>query len=227
MNTITKLLALGLFVVGCGDNKSSPDAGGARDARTPDALCSNCPAAPVIGTTQIDRMGRPAINTALNNTFNTNTTAANTAKDAYNANTDRSTWQSFVAEFSANLAVYDSLDGMCGNSVGYNSQGSNNEGAYGNAAGLLTDDRLYLDTSRGECSFYLAVEFGVVTGGGNTTCGGRAPEYDVIDFSYSALVAGVFGFSQDGTFTPAIQDGADAHDDLLETFPYLGPPHAP
>jgi hypothetical protein len=39
---------------------------------------------PALGA-QVDRMGRPAINTAANNTFNTNAVAADAAKDAYNA----------------------------------------------------------------------------------------------------------------------------------------------
>ena len=74
MKTTINLLALtSLALVACGDNKSRPDAQSRRDSAPGDAYCSDCPAAPTIGTTQLDRMGRPAINTALNKAFNDET----------------------------------------------------------------------------------------------------------------------------------------------------------
>jgi len=260
MKTINLLALTSLALVGCGDNKTRPDAASRRDSAPPDAYCSNCPAAPTIGTTQIDRMGRPAINTALNKAFNDTTptsTAGDAAKDAYNANSDRSTWQTmFAAEFASNLAILDVLDGGicgnglcetgetnvtcaadctttpqvgdgigCGNQVAINTAGTTQAMRYGTLAGLLADDRLFVDTSRTTCGLYLAVEFGAVTTSGNTTCGGRAPAYDVIDFTLSAVGMGLKGFSTDGNFTPQISDGVAAHTDLLTAFPYLGPPH--
>lgn len=222
-NTLTLLAATSLALVACGDNKSRPDAATRRDARPDAPYCQTCPAAPAIGTTQLDRMGRPAINTALIGTF---TSLEATKKDAYNANADRSTWQAMhLGEMAQNLAVFDSLDETCGTQVGFSSTGTTNAMAYGTLAGLLADDRLYLDTSKGTCAHYLAVEFGVVTAMPNQTCGGRAPSYDVIDTTYTALAVGTGGFSTDGNFTPAVGDGVPVHTDLLATFPYLGAPH--
>jgi len=257
-NTI-KLLVLTLALVACGDNKGAPDARPHPDGPPADALCSNCPAAPTLGA-QIDRMGRPAINTALNNPFNPNSAAASTAKESYNTNTDPSTWTSFVPEFESNLAIIDSLDtGICGNGVCetgekgatavgagtvcadcttlqvgtangcgnqvlYDNQAAT-KAAYQTLASILAFDELYVDTTKTTCAFYLAVEFGVATGLGNTTCGGRAPQYDVMDFSYSVIAMGIKGFSTDGNFTPAFKDNAEPHTDYLTTFPYLGAPH--
>lgn len=260
MNTTIKLLSLtSLALVACGDNKSRPDAATRRDGPPPDAICSNCPAAPAIGTTQLDRMGRPAINTALNKAFNDESptsTAGNAAKDAYNADGTKTAWPAtYAAELAANVAILDVLDGGldgnglcefgetaathagdcpgvgqvgtgtgCGNSAAYNAAGTTPAMGYGALAGILADDRLYLDTSKTTCGLYLAVEFSVVTSVANATCGGRAPAYDVIDFTYSVVAAGTAGFTQPN-FVPKIGDGVGPHADLLTAFPYLGAPH--
>jgi hypothetical protein len=93
-------------------------------------------------------------------------------------------------------------------------------------ASLLAEDELYVDTSHSNCIAYLAVEFGVIAGGGAaTSCGGRAPSYDVIDYSFSMLVSGLRGFN--ATLQPQIHDGATAHADASDTdFPFLGAPHS-
>jgi hypothetical protein len=266
MKTI-KLLALTVIALAaCGDNKSRPDAAMRRDGPPADAYCSNCPAPPAIGTTQIDRMGRPAINTALNYAFTdmTPTTATgNTKKDAYNADKDKATWRTtYVGEIALNLGILDVLDGGvcgngicelgeanvagagnlacaldcptaaqvgtanqgCGNQAAFSGTGTTNLMAYGTLAGILADDRLYVDTSKTMCQFYFAVEFGALSPTGNSTCGGRAPQYDVIDFTYSAIAGGFKGFDL-ATFTPKYGDGVTAHTDLLTTFPFLGAPH--
>jgi hypothetical protein len=272
MKTTTKLLILLVSLAACGDNKDRPDARQSPDGPPADAQCSNCPAAPTLGT-QIDRMGRPAINTLLNHGFD-GTSAAGPAKDAYNADANKATWPAtYLDEFKNNLGVLDAIDtGVCGNgrcevaefklsdgtSTACNASGEDcagttpsatnngcgttvlyNGGAggapaadsYNALAGLLASDELWLDPSKGVCGLYFAVEFGVVISGqpsgGNTTCGGRAPQYDVIDFSLSAIAMGIPGFSADGLFTPKIGDGVTAHDDYLPTFPYLGEPHTP
>lgn len=262
MKSTIKLLAVAALLVACGDNKSVPDARKNPDGPPADAMCSNCPAAPTLGA-QIDRMGRPAINTALNHGFDS-TAAAGPAKDAYNQASDPTTWLAFVPQFMRNLAIIDALDsGVCGNglcenigtyvetnatcavdcpnanqtgTVGQNgctNQVLYNGGqsqtpmatSYQTLGGVLADDQLYLDTSKAQCAFYLAVEFGVVTGGGNSTCGGRAPYYDVIDFTFSLGAMGLKGFSADGMFTPQVKDNVGPHADLLASFPYLGDPH--
>ena len=265
MNTIKLLAVAAIAMIGCGDNKTRPDARTRMDSLPADAQCSNCPAAPAVGA-QIDRMARPAVNTALNHGFDA-TAAAQPAKDTYNQDASKANWATNVGEFMINLAMIDALDsGVCGNGrceagevnanpngtqvacpgdcptanqVGAGANGCGNQVLYnGNAAGggapnamsyaglasILSNDELYLDTDKGTCGLYLAVEFGVVTGGSNTTCGGRALDYDVIDFSYSALAAGLSGFVIPG-FVPKIKDNAPAHTDYLAAFPYLGPPH--
>lgn len=263
-NTIL-LLASAFALVACGDNLGRPDARPHPDGPPADAQCSNCPAAPTLGT-QIDRMGRPAVNTLLNRAFEAPSVGQGTAKDAYNADSTPSGWVTANApEFMKNLAMIDSLDtGFCGNGkcelgefgtngstgvcvadcpnatdvgVAANTACTNqvlyNGGvgvtpsatSYQTLAGILANDELYLDTTKTTCAFYLAVEFGVATGLGNTTCGGRAPQYDVVDFSLSALAIGISGFSTDGMFTPKYTDGAPPHTDYLASFPYLGEPH--
>ena len=257
MTNLLKLLGVGtLTLVACGDNKERPDAGVRQDSKPADAYCSNCPAAPAIGTTQLDRMGRPAINTALNFTF-TDQSMVDAKKDAYNADAMKTGWTTtWTAEFAKNLAFLDVLDGGiqgnglcetgethantpqdcpgttdvgavigCGNQLAINKNGANNLQAYGQLAGVLADDRLYVDTSKTQCTQYLAVELGVVGGSNHTTCGGRSPTYDVIDVTYSALALGTAGFSTDGQMTPVFGDMVSAHTDYLSTFPYLGLPH--
>jgi hypothetical protein len=263
MKTI-KLLAIAVVaMIGCGDNKTVPDAR-IPDSSPPDAYCSNCPAAPTLGM-QIDRMGRAAVNTALNHAFD-NTTAAQPAKVAYNEMSAKTDWLSAanVSEFMRNLAMVDALDsGVCGNgicehleddtncprSAGGDCDSGQTGGALVNGCGnqvmytpdsqgmptatsyqplglLLAEDELYLDTSKMTCTFYLGVEFGVVTGGGNSTCGGRAPSYDVVDFSFSVLAMGLAGFDVPNGFVPRVQDGATKHSDASDTdFPFLGAPH--
>lgn len=261
--TIKTIILTSLFAVlaACGDNRELPDARQHKDASPADAPCSNCPAAPTIGATQLDRMGRPAINTALDHAFDASSTTANNAKDAYNADTDKPSWPlTYTSAFAASIGVFDSFDtGVCGNGICETGEtnvscaadctttgtvnGCGNTLLYGtptmttsyNAlAGLLANDALFLDTSRGTCSTYLAVELAVVMGGAATTCGGRAPQYDVIDVTYSALASGIKGFSTDNLYTPKFNcdgsglhcgDDVAAHTDYLSAFPYLGEPH--
>jgi hypothetical protein len=258
MKTIKLFTVAALALIGCGDNRGAPDAR-VRDSSGPDAFV--IPAVPTIGA-QIDRMGRAAVNTALNHGFDPSA-AADTAKVAYNQMTAKTDWlgQANVGEFMKNLAFIDVLDsGICGNGIcetgetgtaagncmvdcGTTATGAGNgcgnqvlfNGnpagggtatplSYATLAGILAEDELYLDTGKTNCSFYLGVEFGVVTGGGNSTCGGRTPEYDVIDFSFSMLAMGLKGFSN--TFQPQITDGVPKHADVSSTdFPFLGTPH--
>jgi hypothetical protein len=261
MKTINLLAVAAALLLGCGDNKTAPD------ARVRDGMMTDTPivfpAAPTVGA-QIDRMGRAAVNTALNHGFDS-TAATVTDKKAYNEESSKTAWlaPARIGEFMSNLAIIDVLDtgvcgngicetgeanvagggnlactadcptaaqvgvgNGCGNQVLYTPAGGGGPAAtsYQSLAGLLAEDELYLDTSKATCAFYLAVEFGVATGGGNTTCGGRAPQYDVIDFSFSMLAMGLKGFNT--SFVPQVQDGVAAHTDVSPTaFPFLGAPH--
>lgn len=271
MKTNIKLLSLLLLAAtACGDNKLAPDARVRPD--TGGGSGSAFPAAPVLGT-QIDRLGRPAVNTLLNHGFDP-TAAAGSAKNAYNADTAfGSGWiANWRGEFAKNIGIIDALDsGMCGNlrcesgeaggpapdpvlgicpadcgsnvlnlgsgngcgnSVLYNvgvpgNPGTTpNPGSYVALGTLLAQDEIFLNTSKGMCALYLAVEYYVATGapGTETTCGGRTPQYDVVDFSLSMIASGVAGFTLP-SFTPKISDGAGPHTDYLADFPYLGNPH--
>lgn len=287
MKTIKLLAVAAVALIGCGDNKSVPDAR-VIDGAPADAYCSNCPAAPTLGA-QIDRMGRPAVNTVLNRGFDA-PQINGAAKKTYNEDASLANWATYVPEFMSSLAMIDVLDsGVCGNGIcetgeqnaagtgqctadcpntgqvggvcgngtcelgetnancaadcttvgqvgfapanGCGNQalyapGTNGAPAatsYGPLATLLSNDQFFLDTSKSSCQFYLAVEFGVVTGGGNSTCGGRAPQYDVIDYSFSMLAMGLKGFN--AQLQPLFKDNAPVHDDYLPDFPYLGTPH--
>ena len=251
---VTILAAALAIAASCGDNLKAPDA--RSDGQHPDATCSNCPAAPNLGP-QIDRMGRPAINTVLNHGFDGNAVAAGSAKDAYNVDSSKGGWTMYAPQFAANLGIVDVLDtGLtcadgtcaaeavptlsdgCGNQVLYNGAAAGSGSAAANSmsyttlAGILSDDELYIDATKTSCELashanYLALEFNVVTGLDNSTCGGRAPSNDVIDTSYTALAIGVTGFKVgDGSYTPAFGDGVAPHADVSnDTFPFLGTPH--
>ncbi len=154
-------LAFGLLVSACGDNEKGPvDAPKAIDA-PPDSLV--IPAAPTIGT-QIDRMGRPAVNTALNAVINDDPLKT-TKKDNYNhattaanfANTDVNPLGNDVlapstvpgtganprtvrGEFARNLALFDSLDqgsGLPGSTTGAGG-GCGNQALFSTTTGYST-----------------------------------------------------------------------------------------
>lgn len=280
MKTLSTLLflaaALALTVTSCGDDKAQPDAPTSIDAPPPDA--SQIPPAPHLGN-QIDRMGRPAINTALNDVLAADGAAKTMAKDMYNQDQGVATWpMTWTPPFAKNLAVFDALDkGLlpattgvpgafhcsttttkicsndgdcpggetcvgqaCGDQVEYNGQAAGHGApaqcfngstyqqtcSYNSLASILADDQLYLDTTKPRCKAYLAVEFAVVTNMQNVDCGGRAPDNDVIDTSYSVLAAGLAGFDLTADPpSPKFGDNVGVHNDLTTTFPFLGAPH--
>jgi hypothetical protein len=176
------------------------------------------PTPPTLGA-QIDRMGRPAINTALNKTFELVAATKQAGKDAYNVDNDPTKWATaYASEFAGNLAVLDGLDTVCGNQILYSAEAA---GPYNGLAAVLTGDWLLMDTTKTTCS-YLGVEAPIVgLGAGN--CGGRPLDNDVIDASYSALAAGKAGFDSAGK--PLVGDGVPAPDKTFgTTFPYLAAP---
>ena len=172
------------------------------------------PQPPALGAA-IERMGRPAINTALNATFNGNADAAGSAKDAYNQDDDPSGWAAaYSDEFQVQLAILDSLDRNCGNQLGAD---LNPDDRYAALAGLLADDRLYVNTASGTCTTYLAVEADALAILANDDCGGRVMSYDVIDVTYSAVAVGALSGVGDTV------DGDDADPDK-DAFPFLAAP---
>jgi hypothetical protein len=171
------------------------------------------PAPPTAGA-QIDRMGRPAVNTALNHTFDTDDGAKGAAKDEYNANADPKSWSKYVGEMEANLAILDALDGTCGNQL-FADKAKTDGTRYATLAGVLADDRLWVNTSSTTCTTYLGVEANATKAIPNQDCGGRKPSYDVIKLTYTIAAVGMVSTAvTDGT-TPVPAKTTVA------TFPYL------
>lgn len=213
----TILLALGVataFAACDDDDNNNLDAGADVDTGT-NGTPRGADNPPTPGV-QIDRMGRAAINTALNNTFNADSDAKDSAKDAYNADDAPGDWSDYQDDFAGSLAILDSLDTVCGNQLLAGDEAE--AGRYSGLAGVLTDDQLYVNTDSGECGTYLGLEAEVVgvlpAGAGG--CGGRTPSDDVIERSYSVLAAGALEGVDD---TITADDGAQS-----DEFPFLGPP---
>lgn len=123
----------------------------------------------LLSSGQIDRMGRPGINTAL---INLVPATGSALKDAYNRAEGVANWKPFEAEMAGNLAALDTLDGA-----------PNAVLPAAALAGVLVDDRLIIDVSKPACNEYLAVELGVAG-----KCGGRTLARDVIDDTFGAVV---------------------------------------
>ncbi|MBV9948530.1 MAG: DUF4331 family protein [Myxococcales bacterium] len=189
------------------------DTGTVFDTGTPNGGDAG-PPPPALGT-QIDRFGRPLVDTALNHVFDTNATTANAAKNAYNADTMIANWKNYAPEFAANLAVYDALDGICGNTTP----------ATGLLSQVLTQDALWIDTSTTTCNQYLAVELKAVGAIAATDCGGRTLTENVLDITYNA-VAGTLNPADGGPGGGPITNGITAPaSPPTMTFPFLAAPH--
>jgi hypothetical protein len=206
-----------LAAVGCGDETSgtttaSTGTGGGGGGDGGAGGGSANPAAPKPGAL-IDRMGRPAINTALNHTFDNNPEAKEAAKNKWNTD-EPEAWTSHQPEVEKNLAILDGIDTTCGNQLLAGMDVA--PGRYSGLAGALTDDRLWLNTGAMACQAYLAVEANATGVLANMDCGGRKLGYDVIDVSYSVLAAGALSGVTDAVGTPSDVGG--------EVFPYLTPP---
>lgn len=167
---------------------------------------------PELGT-QIDRFGRPAINTALNHTFDPDMATKDAAKDSWNTAAPAE-WTSYISEIAYNLGILDSLDAFCGNQLlADNAAGADR---YLALATILSDDRLWVRLDGVTCSGYLSVELNAA-GVLNNDCGGRRLADDVIDRSYSVLAAGLAGAVNDGITADAVKTSGT-------TFPYLADP---
>lgn len=208
------VLLAGAVACGCGDSNNSPTDLGTNDQGTPMARGRENP--PTLGD-QIDRMGRPAISTAAVGTFMPNGTPRDDLKDDYNANDNPSTWAAmYSAGIADMIAIYDGADMSCGNQLGYDAS-DGVASAYDFLAGVLANDWLVVDSSTGTCTEYLGYEaevLEVVVEGG---CGGRTPNYDVVDRSYSVLINGSLGDLGDAV-------AADSETHSVTTFPFLAGP---
>jgi hypothetical protein len=206
---------------------------------------TNFPTPPELGA-QIDRMGRPAINTALNDTFvyldngmlkPSDDTVRAASEDMYNEDSTENGWvTTHAASAALQLGVLDVLDAGLGGTT--NEQACENQllsckditndtgMCYATLAGVLMADRLWVKSDGDSCAAseptdpvvggYLAVELDFV-GATNNDCGGRRPADDVIDKTYSAVALGAPAGFGDNIAAPA-----GLHP---EAFPYLAPPH--
>jgi len=193
----------------------------AGDAGADVAVPVSPPPMPALGSVQLDRAGRALVNLALATPVSNGvpgrpagerTDAQLAAEDDYNNAADPSAWPAYSSVFVANLKRWDGLEGTCGNSFLAADAGANR---YVPLASLFVDDRLYLDTTKGTCATYLALERNAA-GASFDDCGGRAPNVDAIDVMLTAIVRGFSG--------PAFGDGVPAATDATPsatTFPFL------
>ncbi len=222
------LLALAPLAAGCGDDTTPA----MNDLAAPPDLSMTptpdlAPAGPPTVGEQIDRFGRPAINTALTDPFwddGVQTVDQHHARqDGYNAISDPTKWgtttvdgATVAARFAGALAAYDGLDNTCGNQVAFNGPLGND---YATLTAVLVDDELYVDTSTTTCQTYLAVELETL-GVSLTDCGGRTLTENTIDETYNALALGM----ATGPVTSGVTSDATGSESNT-TFPYLGAPN--
>jgi hypothetical protein len=206
-----------LLFAACSSTSNPSDGGGAGAGGTTGAGGTGGASGPPALGAQIDRIGRPAINTAISDPFDSDATAHGAKQDVYNVATP-ATGSTFEAQFEANLAILDGLDMNCGNQFAADKT-KTDATRYKALADVLVDDQLYVDTSSGTCTTYLGVEANATGIIANTDCGGRTLTEDVVDESYSLLALGA---------TSGVTDGVAADDTVsaqTPTFPFLAPPH--
>lgn len=240
------LLALpfAALVVGCGDNNTSTPADMAM-APPPDlTMVVTQPAKPSIAATQIERMGRATINVAVTNPFDLDYTAQggganqNATRDMHSKDQDIANWRTkWTPIIARTLGIYDGVGGTCGNNFGACGRYTGcvgtdpiNNTRYNTLAGVLADDQLYMDTTKTNCGFYLAVEATALqTPGANAFCGGRTPLVETVDVMYTAASVGFSGFPMAAGAAFGVTDGvtADAEvTDSLTVFPFLSAPNS-
>lgn len=205
-----------VMLAACSSGGGSPPDGGRGDSGGTGGNGADAGGAaiPTLGA-QIDRLGRPAINTAITDPFDANATTHGMKQDMYNAATP-TTATTFETAFEANLAILDGLDRTCGNQFAADAT-KTDATRYKPLADVLLDDQLYVDTSSGTCAVYLGVEANATGIIPNTDCGGRTLTEDVIDVSYSVLATGM---------TSGVTDGVAQDDKTTSpTFPFLAAPN--
>ncbi len=163
--------------------------------------------------TAIDRMGRALTANALIGTFDS-PAASDRRKTQYNQ-ARPGEWQSFADDLAATLAVYDGLDGVCGNQ--WQAADAPGPKRYAALALLLVDDRIRIDSRAQRCERFLAVERITREHDAGRDCGGRTVNVDAVDVFRSLLVRG----REDG-----IDDGVarDDHEHSSTVFPFLAAP---
>jgi hypothetical protein len=118
----------------------------------------------------------------------------------------------YRARLNANLAFWDALDGRTDWPADRNGDHPLTD--------LVLADHLVVDLTKPytEQGSFLEIELAALAGKPHETCGGRAPNDDVIDTLFTTLVNAGNG--------PVIRDGVDqATRPATRTFPYLAPPN--
>lgn len=164
-------------------------------------VVSSAPVMPAIGPL-LDRVGRPLVSTAMAAPF-----APSDAHAAAAAVWKTGSEAERLTMLLENLAVFDGLDGACGNQLAAGGAGPDR---YRPLATLLLDDRLLIDTRATSCKVLLSVETGVAG-----ECGGLSPAIDEPDALLSYLVSGAAVGVTDGVDGDA--DGAPS----VSAFPFL------
>ncbi len=150
---------------------------------------------------QIDRMGRPAINTVVNSSGPIVGADPN-AKNVYNASKPKSDVAKFTGGAIAALQAFSSLD----------AEGAYSDAAAAALAGVLLPDVITYDTATAAAG----------------PLNGRALADDVIDVELRIVTGGdPLGLFDDRDADGAINtDGIGPHSDYMGAFPYLGVPHS-
>lgn len=165
---------------------------------------------------QIDRAARPLTGNALLVTLGS-AEARDSLKEQYNRAAP-ATAKRFLAEIAKGVALYDGLDGRCGDSWLIDSNAPPLR-RYWPLAKLLADDRLWLNSRSVICTQLFAVER-AARGGERamaSDCGGRTLTYDAVNGYRSLLASGK---------TTGIDDGVHIDDQTHSNavFPFLAPP---
>lgn len=201
------LLPVALLAAGCGTPAIIQDA--SVDAGEVDAgpAKSEIPARPGLSGRVYDRAGRPFVAELLLTRSDGEAQVA--AREAYNAASPmpfeglgRPLDVGVAPDLTpagyllADLPLYDALDGVCGEGTLTSSVGPT-EDRYADLAGVLADDRIWLDVSerRTTCATFFAVErraFGLEAPP-ESDCGGRAPDVDALDAMLEILTATAAG----------------------------------
>ncbi len=117
----------------------------------------------------------------------------------------------YRARLDANLSFWDGLDGKA--------DWTTSESGRHPLTELILADFLVVDMSKPyqESGSFLEIEQATLDGRAHTTCGGRAPNDDVMDTIFSLMINAGRG--------PRIRDGVDrASRPASQAFPYLAPP---
>ena len=164
---------------------------------------------------QTDRASRPLTGNALLVTIGKDE-ERDALKEKYNRSTPADA-QLFVAEVAKGVALYDGIDGRCGDSL-LAVKGRQGPQRYYPLAQLLADDRLWVDSRYGRCTSLFAVERAALNRESALShdCGGRAPTYDASNAYRSLLVSGKPTGIDDGVH----KDEVPPSD---KDFPFLAP----